>query len=750
MPFHFSRFIRHTAGLMALGWSLCAGAQLLGPAGANNPAVVQTPQVRAELVALAPQGVTPGQTVWAGLRLTHQPQWHTYWKNAGDSGLPTQLRWTLPAGVTAGDIDWPAPQLIHVATLANYGYEGTVLLPVPLTVSPQFKPQGDHLELRLSANWLVCKEECVPQDGNFVLSVPLRGSTALLAPEFAAARKATPVEHRGNARIGFDGGRLLLQVQGLPAQWQGQALDVFPETAEIIETARTPTRRDRLAGAPGQGQQQWDAQQVWHASMPLSGLRIEAPEHIPVVLSLGGTSLRTVAKVEGAWPPLPVPPSASPSVSTATGAVSTLGASNASIMSTAANPSLGGWLLALGAALLGGLILNLMPCVFPVLAIKVLAIARHAGAERNTHRAEGVAYAAGVVLSFLALGALMLSLRATGEQLGWGFQLQSPWAVAALAVLFTLIGLNLAGLMDVNLPLPSGLAGMRLRHPLADAFLSGVLAVAVASPCTAPFMGASLGYAIGLPAPQALAIFGALGLGLAAPFLAVAAIPALGNLLPRPGAWMDTLRRFMAFPMWATVVWLLWVLGHLSGVDGAASLLMVLLCMALLVWALGLPGASRRWMAGLALLLTAAALWALGPNIWSASDGSTVAGSGTSGAPLNHADGIWQPWSNERVAQETAAGRAVFVDYTAAWCITCQVNKKTTLSNATVLAAFAKRNVTLLRADWTRRDPAITAALVALGRSGVPVYVLHAPGRAPVVFSEVLGTGDLLRAVDRL
>jgi thiol:disulfide interchange protein DsbD len=244
-------------------------------------------------------------------------------------------------------------------------------------------------------------------------------------------------------------------------------------------------------------------------------------------------------------------------------------------------------MLAIGAALLGGMILNLMPCVLPVLAIKVLGFSRHSEHSRGSQRAQGLAYTLGVVLSFVSLGALMLALRATGEQLGWGFQLQSPAVVAVLAALFTLLGLNLAGLFEVGMLLPHKLASLQARHPVVDAFLSGVLAVAIASPCTAPFMGASLGYAISLPAAQALGIFAALGLGLALPFLAAAWVPAFGHMLPRPGAWMDTLRRFMAFPMLATVIWLVWVMGHLSGVDGAGALLALLLCMALVVWSLG-------------------------------------------------------------------------------------------------------------------------------------------------------------------
>ena len=294
------------------------------------------------------------------------------------------------------------------------------------------------------------------------------------------------------------------------------------------------------------------------------------------------------------------------------------------------------------------------------------------------------------------------------------------------------------GQLEVGNLLPGNLASVQLRHPLGDAFLSGVLAVAIASPCTAPFMGASLGYAIALPAAQALGIFAALGLGLAMPYLALSWLPALANVLPRPGAWMESLRRFMAFPMWATVVWLLWVLGHLSGVDGAASLLALLLCVALLVWSLGQTGRSRMVFATLSVLLGLWLATSIGPNVFKEEGVAPAADNGSAG---------WQPWLPGRVDAELAAGKPVFVDFTAAWCITCQYNKKTTLADSGVVADFAAKKVRLLRADWTHRDPAITQALSALGRSGVPVYVLYQAGQAPLVMSEVLGVNELRSAL---
>ncbi len=319
----------------------------------------------------------------------------------------------------------------------------------------------------------------------------------------------------------------------------------------------------------------------------------------------------------------------------------------------------------------------------------------------------------------------------------------SRWQAARLlATLFTVIGLNLAGLFEFGSVLPSSVASLQARSPTGDAFLTGVLAVAIASPCTAPFMGASLGLAIALPAWQALAVFALLGLGMALPYLAASWWPAVARALPRPGAWMATFRQLMAFPMFATVVWLLWVLGQQSGIDGAAALLMLLVALALLIWALGLKGKGRVVLGGVAAV---ALVWlgiGIGPNVTrlQATDGPATTATAVQGLS-------WETWSPEKQAALLAEGRPVFVDYTAAWCVTCQYNKRTTLADAGLLAEMAAKNVALLRADWTRRDPVITAALAELGRNGVPVYTLLKTGREPVVLSEVLGVDEVRTAL---
>ena len=695
-----------------------AGAQNTAQTSAKN--VVTTEHVRAELMAHAPEGVAPGKPVWVGLQLAHQPEWHTYWKNSGDSGLPTQLQWTLPAGVVAGEIAWPVPKKIPIGTLANYGYEKTVLLPVPLTLTPEFKPSllagfgGQDLEIKLKAQWLVCKLQCVPEDGEFTLKIPVKSTTALNAAAFNASFEAQPKPLTGQSSAQVEGQVLKLSVAGLPAALQGKTLEFLPETGEVIEAAAAWT-------------QAWQGD-LWTARVPLSAQRSQSPAVMPVVLALGNQGWRAEAKVIGEWPKVVAAAGMSPALENAL-------RNNAG---TAPTPSLT-LVAALLGALLGGLILNLMPCVFPVLAIKVVGFTRHAN-DRRSHRISGLSYSAGVVVSFVALGALIIGLRAAGEQLGWGFQLQSPAVVATLAALFTLIGLNLAGVFRFGGFLPSSVASLEARHPVANSFLSGVLAAAIASPCTAPFMGASLGLAIVLPPVQALMVFAAVGIGMALPYLAASWLPAVAKLLPRPGAWMDTFRKLMAFPMFATVVWLVWVLGQQSGIDGAGALLALLVVLSMVIWALTLKGRARTVIATISIACFALVAWAIGTNI-TKSPNQPLAAATSAG---------WQAWEPGRVDQLLAAGQPVFVDFTAAWCVTCQYNKKTTLTNNSVLADLAAKNVALLRADWTRRDPAITAALAQLGRNGVPVYVFYKNGSAPVVLSEILGVEEVRSAIAKL
>lgn len=708
-----------------------AWAQLMVSA---KSAVVSTPQVRAELVAHAPDGVQTGKTFWLGLQLQHAREWHTYWRNPGDSGLPTQLEFILPPGLEVGPVIWPLPKKLSAGTLTNYGFDGDALLAVAVKVTSAYRaPSNGQLPVQLHANWLVCRLECIPQEGDFALQLPTQSSFANHAKAFTslieqqATQLATPQKA---AR--FDGDFLVAAVEGLPAAWVGQKLSIFPTEPELLESS---TDQHALA------EQSWQGS-TWSVRLPVSTARNDSPTKLGwlLVSQVTGESrqgVELVLPVSGAWP--------SPTVK-AYAEVS------ASKLASTATPSANidgafGFILALAGALLGGLILNAMPCVLPILAIKVLGFAQH-GASKHLRRLTGVAYTVGVVASFLALGSAVLVLRTMGEQLGWGFQLQTPAVVAALAVLFTLIALNLWDVFSLGNVLPTNLASLQSRHPVVDALLSGVLAVAVASPCTAPFMGASLGVAMTMPTWQALSVFACMGLGLAMPFLLASWVPAVAQALPKPGMWMVNLRHALAFPMLATVIWLLWVFGLQTSVTQVMLLLGGLLVVALTVWACRFRTALARAIQVSGLL---AIVW-IGLEVLASTSATpqTQAPSTTVRTATQASGDLWQHWTATAVQTELAQGRAVFVDFTAAWCVTCQINKQTTLNQPELLADFAAKQVRLMRADWTRRDPAISRALAELGRSGVPVYVLYAPNRAPQVLSELLSVAQVRQALEQL
>ena len=674
-------------GLFMLLWGVVqAQTQVLGGASANKArgSVVSTAQVQATLQVYAPNGIVAGETLWLGLQIQHQAHWHTYWRNPGDSGLATELQWQLPEGLKPGNLIWPAPQKIPVGSMANYGYEGTVLLVTPVQVAPKFKANEapSDITVQLHASWLVCKQECIPQEGDFVVRVPVKGSTVMAPEAFQAAlaNQAQMLTGKHEAVIAEDGRTLTLKVETLPPELSSGAWTVFPQTPNVMRNNATPNiQADRI-------------------TLPISSERMDSPKRMAWLLVQGDANAPTGKQwvfetpIQGKWQEWMEPPSA-----TSTSNFNLQLSSAPAAISTAPWAT---WILAILGAFLGGMLLNFMPCVFPVLAIKLLGITQLAD-KPKTMRLSAWAFSVGVLISFLLLGGLMLALRAAGSQMGWGFQLQSPWVVAALAIMFVIMGLNLSGLFEFGHFVPSSVASFQFANPATNSLWSGVFAVVIASPCTAPFMGASLGLAIGFPAWQALPIFGAMGLGMALPFLLVSISSAWLKYLPKPGAWMNTFRHVMALPMYVTALWLVWVLGLQTG-------------------------------------------W------WDNDQAPTQSTLSASESGASRPSIVWEAWSEDKVRAARKDGRPVFIDFTAAWCVTCQFNKKTTFADASLLKDFAQKNVLLLRADWTRYDPAITQALNNLGRNGLPVYAWYAPGQEVLILSELPSVQEVQNALSQV
>jgi thiol:disulfide interchange protein len=681
-------------------------ALLSAAAALTNAAAAALPDpVKAQLVAER-SAVAPGETLWVDLHLQVAPGWHIYWRNPGDSGLPTTIAWKLPPGFRAGAIEWPAPHRFVVGTIGNYGYAGSADLLVPIA-APRDLRAGGAAHLAATAAWLVCAQICIPGTAQLALDPPV--AAAPVAPDpavsarFAAIRERLPQAAGFVVRAEASGEALRLSLP--PAAIAGIAsptASFFPFAADVVDAAaaiRSERRGDRLDVVLKR----------------VTGPTARLPTTLAgVVVVRGKDGARRAYTI--ATRPQAMPAAAAPEI---------------------------GWAEALLLAFLGGALLNLMPCVFPVLALKLL------GFTISVHRAEerrhAMAYAAGIIVSFAALGGLLLLLRAGGAAIGWGFQLQSPIVVGLLAYLLLALGLSLSGVADFGVGL--GGIGSRFadRAGLAGAFATGVLAAVVATPCTAPFMGTALGFALIAPAPLAVAAILALGAGLAAPVVLAAAMPGLTRLLPRPGPWMLWFKQLLAFPLYASVAWLIWVL--MQEVPPAASLLALvgLVVVGFAVWVYGrtraATAAARRVGVGLAAAGMAAAL-ALAAMLTPAA--------GNTAALRSEPPGIaYQRFAPARLDALLAAHKPVFVNLTAAWCITCLFNERTTLDSAAVRRAFAAHGIVALKGDWTRQDPQITAFLQKFGRSGVPLYLFYSAGGTPTILPQILTEGEVLAVIDR-
>ena len=702
-----------------------------------------SPHSDVQLVAERPS-VPPGSGITVAVRLTLDPGWHTYWINPGDAGLPLEVKWDLPAGVTAGALQFPAPRLAPQPPLMSYGYEREVFVLSELRV-PTDAVEGTTLHLAGTARWLACAEICLPASGPLALDVTVGGAVSAGSTPSTAAIAATrvqvptPAEGWSLSAWGTKDGYTLVAV---PAAGNAAAMTtpfVFIDSAGVVEhpsperiaragdtlvfslaratTATTPVHTLRGIVTADRNA---PSLRAWSFAVPVRDAPSALRTRVATLLTSSGSDAGGLG--------------AAGAIATTTGGT---GESTA-LPPGGADMSL---IAAIAFAFLGGLLLNLMPCVFPVLTVKVLALLQHGGTEHvASARRHALAFGAGVLASFWLLAGVLFALRAGGEQLGWGFQLQSPPVVGLLALLMFALALNLSGVFEIGLSL-TRLGGVGSGRGLSDSLLTGGLAVLVAAPCTAPFMGAALGFALVQPAMIGLLVFTALGVGLALPFMLLASVPALLRFLPRPGPWLETMKQLFAFPLYATVVWLLWVFGQQAGIDALALVLLALIVLALgaWLWARGVRAdrAPVRLSAA-AVMLASVAITAYGGTQRRAATGA-VAATPAAG---------WEAWSPQRVAELRREGRAVFIDFTAAWCLSCQVNERVALRTDAVQQAFRDGNVALLRADWTSRDSVITEVLAGYGRSGVPLYVLYPAGNgAATLLPAVLTPGMVVTAV---
>lgn len=673
---------------------------------------VTTGHAQVELVA-EHDSIQPGQPFDVAFRMELEPGWHTYWLNAGDSGLPLRLQWHLPEGFTAGPIQWPKPEAIELPPYLNYGYHDRVAMLVTITPPTHLAP-GSMVNLSANASWLICREICLPEQAQVGLMLPV-------TPEQAQPEQSKWAEFFKTSR------------SQLPKPWSGGNLSATANDEKItlaIEGSGPfkPTARPYFFAADGEVIE-YAADQNWQMNAGGGALELQVSSFAATpITKLRGLLTSGFDQAQSWEIDLPVTWTGQSQNQMQKPAVPGLGLKSGS--TTKVTQAETGFWLALIFAFVGGMILNLMPCVFPILSIKILSFVSKASGNSGKLRAHGLLFAAGVLISFWILLALLLVLRGLGEQLGWGFQLQSPLFVALIALLTFGIGLNLLGVFETGLGLATAGGNTDPGKGYAGSFFTGVLTTAVASPCTAPFMGVALGYALTQPAWVSATVFTALGLGMAAPYLLLLEIPSLLARLPKPGPWMDTLKQILAFPMFLTSIWLLWVLGRQSGVDALTILLLVLLSIAGVVWYYGRRqrrGAiKKRLVAG--VIVVSCIIIALGLRGM---------------AHVQQAAGIsqaenWLPYTELKLNELRQQGKNIFVDFTAAWCITCQVNKTIALNADAVEEKFRDLEIVRLRGDWTSQNPEITETLAKFGRSGVPLNLFYPAGAEPVVLPAIL------------
>jgi thiol:disulfide interchange protein DsbD len=690
------------------------------------------PHVHVQLISPFAQ-LQLGRPNDAGLYFKLEPGWHVYWKNPGDAGEPPRIKWTLPQGISVGPMWYPIPKRLPLGPLMDFGYEDEVLFPMGVNVSD--KAATGQAVLHAKVDWLVCRGSCIPEKTELEI-------TRDIAP--APSGQGTPVQpdHDIWARVGDKLPQVPpanLKIGFVPTS-TGFRLTVDTGKRET-EASFFPSKPDILSNPAPQT-----------ATPTARGLTLDLkkdetltsnPKELDGLLLLSGNRAYELEVQAGPPTQAKAIPSASATAAIPSQQTASSAASGAS-PSTLADRDKTGLVEAASLAFLGGLILNLMPCVFPVLFIKGLSLVQSGSEERHRLRTHGLVYTLGILASFWALVGVLLGLRSAGAHLGWGFQFQSPVFLSLMAALLFFLGLSLAGQFEIGLTLTSAGGSLAAKQGYTGSFFTGVLAVIVATPCTAPFMGVALGYALSQTAIITFAVFTALALGLAAPYLAITLQPAWTHILPRPGVWMEVLKQAVSVPIFGTVIWLAWVVANAYGAAVLAALLVSFLLLGIAGWFLG-RWPAKGWATAIAgvLLIMVTAIAVIAPK-------QLVVANDSPGSPEADAHG-WQPWSAEAVTRFQSQGRPVFVDFTASWCLSCQVNERVALGKPEVQKAFADANVVLMRADWTRYDDNITRALNSFGRSGVPTYALYVPGEGqPRLLPEVLTPGIVTSALAQL
>ena len=699
-------------------------AAMVGQVFQEGP--VDTDQAIVELVSEIAV-IRPGQTFDVALRVKLDPHWHVYWKNPGDAGLAPRIEWELPEGFVAGELEFPVPErIVTPPDFISYGYEGEVFFLVQVT-APADLAVGQTLALNAKANWLICESMCIPGNADLSLKLPVTETGESLVPSpwadaLATARKELP-RLLEEASVSFE---VLAKTVTASIDWAGfegietEGLYFYVEAEGLVNSAAK--QNFALSGSSlivSMEKSEWfegEVDQLKGILVNASGFAAAGGVHAVVVDSAS------------------IPKSGDPKLG--------VGAAGASLT----------FLKALVFAFAGGVILNLMPCVFPVLSIKILGFVQQSGDDDKKILKHGLAFAGGVLVSFWALAGVLIALRAGGESLGWGFQLQSPYFVGVLLLVMFLFGLSLMGVFEFGTSAIS-LAGKVKGNGFISSFSSGILATAVATPCTGPFMGPALGFALTLSAFQSLTVFTFLALGMAAPYLILSSFPKLIERLPRPGAWMETFKQVMSFPMFATCIWLIWLMGAHVGMDGLIEVLGGLLIVSIGAWVYGrwatpikIVG-TRRMATLIALVIASFGVWMLMPS----EEATSAVASEGSGGPDKY--GVtWEEFSPEVVAAARAEGKPVFIDFTAKWCLTCKANKAVIFASDEVKRRFDELGVVMVRGDWTKRNPVITKALESFGRSGVPLYVLYdgEPSSSPQLLPELLNPGIVLDALDKI